>query len=272
MEYTENYALLKPEGMDECSNEPLNMNADEIDRVMHEIQDHLDLHDEELDNKLGKTATAAAAVLDGVGGNIAEQFEQNNSDILAAKNDIAVNLHTLGTQCKNLFNKDGDINYIYTGGRPTHQKLYSTVSGNVITVRAPLTLTNIAGQFISKAKGKKIILSGKLLSINSSNSADMLAIRAYTRNVPAPIFDTRTNNIGEFSCKIDCEEYDEVFVCFGLWYGDGTAEIENIMVRYADVTDGTYEPYVPSLQEQINTLVAEIAELKAQTTTVSEAE
>ena len=175
---------------------------------------------------------------------VAEQFA-------TVKSDIAVNCTTLGAQHKNLFNKDGDINYVYNGGRPADQKWYSTVSGNVITVRAPLTLTNIAGQFIPKAKGKKIILSGKLLSINSSNSADMLAIRAYTRNVPAPIFNTRTNNIGEFSCKIDCEEYDEVFVCFGLWYGDGTAEIENIMVRYADITDDTYEAYVPSVNERL---------------------
>ena len=42
---------------------------------------HLKLHDEELDNKLGRSETAAAAVLDGAGNNIAEQFATVNATL-----------------------------------------------------------------------------------------------------------------------------------------------------------------------------------------------
>ncbi len=55
----------------------MNHSAEEIDAAVesiNEIQEHLELHDEELDNKLGRSETAAAAVLDGAGGNIAGQF------------------------------------------------------------------------------------------------------------------------------------------------------------------------------------------------------
>ena len=55
----------------------MNHSAEEIDAAVesiNEIQEHLELHDEELDNKLDKTATAAAAVRDGAGNDIAGQF------------------------------------------------------------------------------------------------------------------------------------------------------------------------------------------------------
>jgi hypothetical protein len=58
-------------------------------------------------------------------------------------------------------------------------------------------------------------------------------------------------------------------VGFGLWFGNGSAQIENVMVRYAD-TDGTYEPYKPSLQEQINEIIERLTALETAQTTASE--
>jgi len=202
----------------------------------------------------------------------AKAIEANTAEIESNKSDILINRETIGTQIikKNLFNKDGEINLIYTGGKQPNSSLCSTVSGNVITVKSPITQNNMSGQFISKSKEKKVILTGKLLNINSSSSIDKMTVRVYVGN-PNHIFEDRIDKIGEFACTIDCEGYDEIFICFGLWYGDGTAEIENIMVRHADITDDSYEPYKPSLQEQINALVERIQALETtQTTTASE--
>lgn len=236
--------------------------------TLKEMSDWLTEHSgsaAEMNTAIQTNTKAIADNAKAIEGNTAE-IANNKSDILSDENAIAINRATLGTQKKNLFNKDGEINLIYTGGKQPNSSLYSTVSGNVITFKAAITKANMSGQFIPNVKNKKIIISGNLSSIESSTSGDSLAIRAYIRKNETHIFNTRRGTTGEFSYTVDCGENNEVFICMGLFYGDGLVKVENLMVRYADITDGTYEPYTPSLQEQINALVAEIAELKANLT------
>jgi hypothetical protein len=206
----------------------------------------------------------------------AELAETNKSDILTAKNDIAINRATSGTQCKNLFNKDGNINQRFNGSPPPDNSYKNLVSDNLISFRTPLTRSQLAGQFIKNVKGKKITISGNFLGVESTNTGDRCLFRVYPKNKETPLSGGEktyyNKDIGEFAFTVDCGEYDEVLVSAGVYYAvGGIAKIENLMVRYADITDDIYEPYVPSLQEQINALVERIQALEtAQATTVSE--
>lgn len=199
-------------------------------------------------------------------GNTAD-IEQNKSDILTVKNDIAINRATSGTQCKNLFNKDGNINQRFNGSPPPDNSFKNLVSDNLVSFRTPLTQSQLAGQFIKNVKGKKITISGNFLGVESTNTGDRCIFRVYPKNKETHLSGSEktfyNKDIGEFSFTVDCGEYDEVLVSAGVYYNvGGIAKIENLMVRYADITDGSYEPYVPSLQEQINALVERIQALE----------
>ena len=264
MEYTQNYALLMPEGTDECSNEPLNMNADEIDRVMHEHQTHLDLHDEELDNKLDKTATAAAAVLDGAGGNIAKQFEQNKSNILSAEKSIIINQSTIGFQSKNILPnvqpstaREG-ITYTVNADKSI------TCNGTTGSTASYFSLNSV---FAELPDNVDVVFSG----CPAGGSANAYALQLYEEAPPNNKI--LWNDYGEGLTgklpKTNNGKYKATIVI------RQNQTIENLtfypMLRYAG-TDDTYEPYVPTVLDRINALVAEIAELKTQITTSTTAE
>lgn len=198
----------------------------------------------ESDNKyLGKTATAAAAALDGAGGNIAEQFKQT-------RKTIKINQRTLGTQAtKNVLktkkisqtmngitaitNDDGSIRVTGTATHPTYFNLYSD-----------FTVPESANYVLSGCPSGggtthyQLYLTGGTAMYDSGIGATGYIEASHKMSVYIFIAENKTVDL--------------------MFYP---------MLRYADITDDTYEPYVPSLQEQINALMAEIAELKTQITT-----
>lgn len=161
---------------------------------------------------------------------------EENYDIKdkAARNDIAINRTTLGVQCKNLLkntavtttingvtftvNSDGSITATQT----------TTSTGNATIKVATMTL-----------KPGTYILTGDD-EIKKSGFGEIrfyVGSTIYSSNKPHT-FDTEvTINVRLF-----------------VWRGVNINGSKTIypMLRYADITDDTYEPYQPSVQEQIN--------------------
>ena len=240
MEYTQNYALLKPEGTDECSNEPLNMNADEIDRVMHEH--HLELHDEELDNKLGKTETAAAAVLDGAGGNIAKQIEINRRTLGAQATKNVLKINALNQTKNGITITTNEDRSISIEGKATTETYFNINANVTVPSTANYTLTGCPS--------------------GGSNSTYQLYLTG-----DVEIYDKGKGDTKRITTSQKCTAYIAILPT------DENLDITFYpMLRETDITDDTYEPYKPSLQEQINALMVEIAGLKTQITTPTTAE
>lgn len=190
----------------------------------------------------------------------AELAETNKSDILSAEKAIEINRLTLGTQVtKNLLNHtaktetkngvditvnaDGSITFVgtFTGTSVYYHQIYKNADGSNKTI----------------GKGKYIVSGGVeefgLFVKYGTNLSGDNGTQINVKNVDVPItIKNETEFIGFFVSLQPAMEYNATIYP---------------MLRNADIADNTYEPYVPSLQEQINALVAEIAELKTQITT-----
>lgn len=195
---------------------------------------------------------------------ISYNVESNKSDILKAR---------VGTgliEVKNLFNKDGEINSTYSGSVVSSTSAdFNTVNGNVITFNRNSSTSQPTGQFLRNLKNKKIIVSFNVVSFGTGTT---VAFRAFERGNGTPIVNEYPNKIGAFKYAIDIDK-EEVLFGFATSGGRG-AQIENLMIRYAEITDDTYAPFTGiDLQGQIYALTDRIKTLEAalaQTTTVSE--
>lgn len=185
-------------------------------------------------------------------------IEQNKSDILKAENDIAVNRSTLGTQCKNLLNHtaktetvngvnitvntDGSITFAgtFNGTSAYYHQIYKNADGSNKTIGK--------GKYIVSGGAEEFGFFVKHGTNFSGNNGTQFNVK--TSDVPINI-ENETERIEFFVSLSPAREYNATIYP---------------MLRPADITDNTYEPYKPSLQEQINALVAEIAELKANQT------
>lgn len=188
---------------------------------------------------LGVEGTAVKATADGNGINIAESFATD-------KNNIALNRTTLGYQCKNLL-KNNAVTQTVSG------VTFTVNSDGSVTVNGTNTSSSTGANF--EICGFKNYGTGKLTaSLNSTDS-----------NLYMSVFDKSWIGIGSV-----CDEeitWDngnkERVVRLAVKPG---ATINNVtvypMIRYTDITDSTYEPYKPSLQEQINALTARISALE----------
>lgn len=173
--------------------------------------------------------------------------EVKNYDDTQVKNDIAINLSSIGMSRKNLLP-------------------YRFVSGNA----GGVTVT---------------VDNDGVLSLSGETKASL----TYNLNFPTPlVFDRDVYIIGatsltdiRYHCKVDTKVGGSFYPQIGLdglLIPKGTA-IEYLyiqqstigttvsatiqpMICYADITDITYEPYTPSLQEQINDIVARLTALE----------
>lgn len=180
-------------------------------------------------------------------------IQKNVDDITITKNDVAINRTTLGTQRRNLL--------------PYRCKPHSNSSGITVAV----------------ANDGVVTLSGTNTASFTYN-IDFTTPMVFGRDVFI-VGAEKLSNVS-YSCKVDIavngSNYPVVGTA-GLRIPAGTSiqylyfqkqstgnEIEATiapMIVYADVTDLSYEPYTPSLQEQINTLLARIEALEGATTT-----
>jgi hypothetical protein len=227
---------------------------------------------EELDNKLNNTTKYAAsdsvggaatqAISDGNGENIAEHFDNIEGDISVQKatnteylarinantSNIAIDKTTLGYTKKNLLNEAKWLASVIKLNNGTCVK-----DGNAITLTATgadcFTYPCLVGDGdpyqIPVKPNTKYILSWES---DSSNSGKVIVFFNGTTTV-MPYADNSTASELEFTTNSDT-----TFITFrvGVAASGESITYSNIMLRYADITDDTYEPYVKSIKERFD--------------------
>ena len=156
-----------------------------------------------------------------------------------ARNDIAINRTTLGTQCKNLLK---------------HTAVTTSINGVTFTVNADksITVNGTATSMVQMSLGDiaengSYILTG--CPSGGSTSTYMLSL-TFFRTDGTKTYSDETGN-GR-SIVFDSEKH--IRIKFLIQINSGVT-VSNLtfypMLRYADILDDTYEPYQPSVQEQI---------------------
>ena len=188
---------------------------------------------------LGVEGTAVKATADGNGINIAESFIDVNSQ-------ISINRTTLGTQCKNLLKNTA---------------VTQTINGITFTVNDDKSVT-VNG----KATGRTIFLVGTAYISQTGNytytgTPSGGASSTYSMNYRnSNVYKTAETGNGITAQFEGGKTYEAIIdIRSGVTISNLTF---SPMLRYADITDDTYEPYQPSLQEQINALTARISALE----------
>ena len=183
---------------------------------------------------LGIDATADKAVADENGSNISETFS-------TMKNDIAINRTTLGYQCKNLLKNNA---------------VTKTINGVTFTVNSDGSVT-VNGTNTSSGT-TYIQLCG---FVDYGNSKLIASIGQNTTDVYMAIYDSNWNWIGTGSAGTISFENSSKKRLVRLVVKPGVT-INNVtvypMLRYADITDSTYEPYKESVDERITKNTSDI--------------
>lgn len=188
---------------------------------------------------LGIDATADKAVADENGSNISETF----SDV---KNDIAINRTTLGTQCKNLF--DWKNAAYSTSLRLTQTKTESGISvtstGSWAVTAYKLPVLEVGTNYIFSTTISNFSVQGgnaNIIISTSTSSSNIVKVAKITSN-------------GTVTIKFEATS-DTMYVLFFPNYSDtvytNSFTASDIMLRYADITDDTYEPYKESVDERL---------------------
>lgn len=169
-------------------------------------------------------------------------IQKNVDDIAAVKNSIAVNKSTLGTQCKNLLNPDTHI-----VSRCTEEK-----DDNTYTVTNAGTWSQWYW-FLKGKTGQKYILTFEISELTGDSTLNDVYIKDISTDVSIKNFSVRTN--GTLSIEFTAVSNGEIRIG---WCPNNSGtnrelsfKVSNFMCRSADITDSTYEPYTPSIQEQI---------------------
>ncbi len=233
----------------------------------------------EVDNKLGQKANASttysktevdnkvSAINTNVQANTTaisatnERVTQNESDILSAENDIAINRATLGTQKKNLIDQSIMVNA--SGWTVDENGVYS---GNIHNLH--VYVQNGYPIETKFRENTQYTLSYDIKSVVDASSTDQK-----TLSVMAFYTDDTSKLMGYHTATGEFEKFTATSLAGKTlkrlrfeYYNNRTCYIKNMQLEEGTVAT-EYEPYKPSLQEQINALAAEIAELKAQITT-----
>lgn len=207
-------------------------NAPEDFDTLKEMSDWIDSHEDSASamNTAIKQNTSDIA-------NLKATDETTSTEIASIKSDVAINKTALGIECKNLCPVNSasvpDGGGYFIGIYYEHYPLFLKQGKYLITLK---TNTNAGG-----------------IGIHFYDKSETL-MKKYE-------FDNA------LSVKIEVELDRDAYYMLG--YCNSVAEISDIMLRYADITDDTYEPYQPSLQEQLNSALARIEALESALTTAT---
>lgn len=161
------------------------------------------------------------------------------------KSQAAINRTTLGTQCKNLLNETEYLSSITSVTRGT-----KSISGNQITLTA--TADNcFTTPHTSSDGGYRIPVEPDTDYILSWESDNTYAGLVYVfMNGNTSNYKNANNKVSKY-IKFTTNS-DTTFITIRLAVATSGISItySNIMLRYADILDDTYEPYQPSVQEQ----------------------
>lgn len=225
----------------------LNHTASELDAAVDML---LEVYTrEEIDGLLAQKVTAVS----GSGLITDEEREKlavlENYDDSEVKSQIALNRSTLGYQRKNLL-KNTAVSQTIRGMTFTVNKDGSVTANGTATATADISIST-----------KSPILNGDytLTCCPAGGSAD-------SYRTTARIYDSEDNPLT--ATLIDTGEgltvtgSDDSYINVIIRISSGVTA-ENLtfrpMLRYAEITDGTYEPYKPSVEERLAALEAVIA-------------
>ena len=159
-----------------------------------------------------------------------------------ARNDIAINRTTLGVQCKNLL-KNNAVTQTVSGITFTVNDDYSITLNGTATAIIWLQVGYTKGEHFRK---EKLIFTGNPSGTGSGNGLEAWYLNSTTGNKYVSI--ANGNILTE-------SEYDssgvivyEFHIAQGRTYNNVTYYP---MLRYADITDDTYEPYKESVDERL---------------------
>ena len=178
-----------------------------------------------------------------------------NYDDTEVKSQIALNRSTLGYQRKNLLKN--------TAVSKTQNGITFTVNADgTVTVRGTATagVTLPIGQ-VGVEKGRTYALSG--CPAGGSSLTYRLDARYYKNGTITTIGSAL--DIGEGTIVTLPDDADDNRLLIYIRIGDGTdggGRIFAPMLRYAEITDDTYEPYKPSVEERLAVLEEKFAALE----------
>lgn len=154
------------------------------------------------------------------------------------KNDVAINNSSIGMSKKNLLNNTATTKVVPEGVTFTVNNDKSvTLSG---------TCTASTGIFLDI-----IYLEADTKYIISTNTLTAITFQLYEENMDTYIESIRFSQSTEFSVTESKKYALKLCASASKTYDDITVYP---MIRYADITDGTYEQYTPDLQTQIDNI------------------
>ena len=233
-------------------NSAIQSNANSIESLMTDVNKKAysnDVYDKATADSrfLGIDATADKAVADENGSNISETFS-------AVKNDIAINRTTLRTQCKNLLNETEYLSSIIIVWHGT-----SSIVGNQITLTATGTDCYVT-PYLSEDGGYRIPVEPNtdyILSWESDNS-NSGKIHVFMNGIMTKQ-QFANNSVTEYLKFTTDTDATFITIRFGVSNSGDSITYSNIMLRYADITDDTYEPYKENIDERITNNISDIS-------------
>lgn len=223
-------------------------NAPEDFDTLKELADWIDSHEDSASamNTAIKQNTSDIAILKATD-------ETTATEIASVKSDVAINRTTLGVQCKNLLK--------VTATTKEDMGITFTVNNDKsITVNGKCTHTSTIyytiGSFIAQSDAEYIITGYP----DTDTAVDTnLGYLQYGATIVRALETRVTMTKGEKIELMLCVKSGSVI----------DNRIFKPMIRYADITDDTYEPYQPSLQEQVTALTERIVALESALTTAT---
>lgn len=161
--------------------------------------------------------------------------------------DIAINKSTLGYQRKNILDETGYLSSITSVTRGT-----KSISGNQITLTA--TADNcFTNPHTSSDGGYRIPVEPDTDYILSWESDNTYAGLVYVfMNGNTSNYKNANNKVSKYIKFTTNSDTTFITIRLAVATSGNSITYSNIMLRYADILDDTYEPYQPSVQEQIN--------------------
>ena len=227
-------------------------NAPEDFDTLKEMSDWIDSHEESASamNTAIKQNTSDIA-------NLKSTDESTATEIASVKSDVAINRTTLGVQRKNLLklyypaghsytNSTGSVTWQFNSDYSVSMTVNSTITNGVAYEYGKVTLDE--GIYILTVTGYTTpnITHTQLYAINSDG------VEEWIRNLSSIENEITVSKKTTYVLKAYRNNTIAV----------GSKETFYPMLRYADISDDTYEPYKPSLQEQVTALTARIEALE----------
>lgn len=178
--------------------------------------------------------------------NTYEPYKENVDERLTKnKSDIAVNKSTLGYQRKNILDEIGYLSSITSVTRGT-----KSISGNQITLTA--TADNcFTNPHTSSDGGYRIPVEPDTDYILSWESDNTYAGLVYVfMNGNTSNYKNANNKVSKYIKFTTNSDTTFITIRLAVATSGNSITYSNIMLRYADILDDTYEPYQPSVREQ----------------------